>query len=684
MSAWKGIAVGVISALACTPWAHGAGSGPEDMARLRHWVAQYIEGQAAGDRIEAPFSFVLDGRPGGGLLADWREERSIRDIDAARREHTRTFTDPATGLVIRCVATEYTDFPAVEWVFYFKNGGTSDSPILEDIQAADIALPSGTPVGGFRVRYALGSHESPDDFAPREAEIGEPLRLAPYGGRSSDGVLPFFNILCPGGDGAVLGIGWTGQWAAAFSKTPGGGLAIRAGLERTHLRLHPGEEIRTPAILLLFWSGGDPIAGHNLLRRLLLKHYTPMAQGKPAAPPVAASPHAKVGFNDSTEANMVTAITNIAEHGFPVDTYWIDAGWNGTDTNWARSVGSWYPNPERYPNGMGPVARAAHEKGMRFLLWFEPERVMPGTWLYENHPDWLLTPANLPPELGYHAKDDFRLLDLGNPEALAWAKAAFTDFIRETGVDIYRQDFNMAPLYYWRNGEPADRQGMREIRHIMGLYDFYDTLARQCPGLVIDTCASGGRRIDFEMVRRSLILFRSDYCWHSEATQAMTYGLSFWTPITGLGSVGKDPYNFRSGMGAHMSLALDYYDDPALWAPTADMIRQYETFRHLFTADYYPLTPYSNGKDQWIAWEYHAPESGEGLVQAFRREECAAESARLKLFGLNAESVYTVTDLDTDTPLEHTGRNLMEQGLDVRIPAVPGAALLRLTRKSPR
>ena len=156
---------------------------------------------------------------------------------------------------------------------------------------------------------------------------------------------------------------------------------------------------------------------------------------------------------------------------------------------------------------------------------------MPDTWLFDNHPEWLLTPSNLPKELQYHEKDGFRLLDLGNPQALAWTKKTFSDLIDELDMEIYRQDFNMAPLYYWRNNEPEDRKGINEIRYITGLYDFYDTLLREHPGLIIDTCASGGRRIDFEMLRRSLILFRSDCVWEPVGMHSMAYGVSFWIPL---------------------------------------------------------------------------------------------------------------------------------------------------------
>ena len=122
-----------------------------------------------------------------------------------------------------------------------------------------------------RLHYAEGSHALITDFQPLEKtlEPGQITQLAAFGGRSSDGTLPLFNLAKPGGGGVVIGVGWTGQWAASLRRSERG-VDVQAGMEVTHLRLHPGESIRTPAVLLVFWSGQDRMRGQNLLRQLLL------------------------------------------------------------------------------------------------------------------------------------------------------------------------------------------------------------------------------------------------------------------------------------------------------------------------------------------------------------------------------------------------------------------------------
>ena len=109
------------------------------------------------------------------------------------------------------------------------------------------------------------------------------------------------------------------------------------------------------------------------------------------------------------------------------------------------------------------------------------------------------------------------------------------------GIDLYRQDFNIDPLAYWRANDAPDRQGLTEMRHVEGYLAYWDELRRRHPGLLIDSCASGGRRNDLETLRRAVPLLRSDYQAfdgnpaYAPGNQGHTYGLSSWIPYYGQG-----------------------------------------------------------------------------------------------------------------------------------------------------
>ena len=661
------------------PFADPLAPRSDEITAAKTWMAANL----GPDEVLTPFSFHYDGETWNDGRTTWSVDRVATRLDKARTQHTLTYFDRRTGLEVQCVATEYHACPVVEWVVYFENKGHLETPIVEAIQSADVIFSGRGP---FVLHHADGSHAEVTDFQPRRTELvpEQTQRFAPYGGRSSDGVLPFFNIVMPQGDGIIAAVGWTGQWAASFTPRGESGLSFEAGLERTHLKLLPGERIRVPAILLLFYTG-DWIRGQNLLRRFLLDHAAPRPGGSRVDPPVAVSPHATIGFEMTTEANMRETIAQIASHELPVDTFWIDAGWytcpdaDTGERNWAKGVGNWDADTERYPNGIQPVAAAAHDSGLRFLLWFEPERVMPDTWLYDNHPDWLLAPTDFPAEQQYQAKDGFHLLNLGHPEALAWLKDKVSGMIGAIGVDIYRHDFNLHPLHYWRSGEAPDRQGINEIRYITGLYDFFDALAADHSHLLIDSCASGGRRLDFEMQRRSLALWRSDLCWEPTAEQCMTYALSLWIPLHGVGSISLQPYDFRSGMGSTFSLALDY-QNPSIWAGATRLLEEYQSVRHFFAGDFYPLTSYSVDDAAWIAWQFDRADLGAGMVQAFRREQSDRAAQVFCLRGLDAEAVYEWRDLDSGTAGETPGDGLMGNGLEVLVNDRPGAAIITYRR----
>jgi alpha-galactosidase len=278
-------------------------------------------------------------------------------------------------------------------------------------------------------------------------------------------------------------------------------------------------------------------------------------------------------------------------------------------------------------------------------------------------------------------------VNLGDTNAWQWVLERVDGLLASEAIDVYRQDFNMDPLGCWRAADAPDRQGITEIRHVAGYLAFWDELLRRHPELLIDTCASGGRRNDLETLRRSVPLLRSDYpltsfnaaC--SEGQQCQTLGLSLWLPFHGTGMPLSDAYSMRSGFVPAYRLGWDVHDrkaDLALLLRTVGVFRQAEPF---LLGDFYPLAPWSLAQDVWVAWHYDRPERGEGLVQAFRRADSPYEVARFKLRGLEADARYRVTDLDRpEASPVFAGRELMERGLPVTLANQRSSGLLTYRR----
>ena len=90
------------------------------------------------------------------------------------------------------------------------------------------------------------------------------------------------------------------------------------------------------------------------------------------------------GYNESGERQFIDGFLHA---GVNLDHWWIDAGWfEGGDVSWWDSVGNWEPDRERFPRGLKAVSDHVHARGLKMIVWFEPERVAAGTWLAENHP----------------------------------------------------------------------------------------------------------------------------------------------------------------------------------------------------------------------------------------------------------------------------------------------------------
>jgi len=98
--------------------------------------------------------------------------------------------------------------------------------------------------------------------------------------------------------------------------------------------------------------------------------------------------------------------------------------------------------------------------------------------------------------------------------------------------------------------------------------------------------------------------------------------------------------------------------------------------------DFYPLTPYSLEDTVWMAWQFDCPERGEGMVQVFRRANSTDESIRVKLHGVEASALYTLTNLDTASMTDTTGTELIGQGVSIVLHDKPGSAVL-IYRKRP-
>lgn len=623
-------------------------------------------GADAAEQI--PFSFTYGGRPSGKLLATWKST-SHSSSSSPRTLTVVTYTDPDSGLEVIVETTRFDHHEAIESVLRFRNAGQADTALIEAVLPLDASFAI---TGDATLHHSHGSTCQETDFLPLDEPLApnQTIAIAPRGGRSSDGALPFFNVATASG-GIVCAIGWSGQWRLTASRDADGTAHVQAGQETTRFKLHPGEEIRTPRILLVAWTGADRMDGHNALRKLLVDHYVPRIHGAIAETPIAANTWFTFNQgNEVTEANQKEQIEVLAKAG--VEYYWLDAGW--FEGGWPNGAGSWEPKPAAFPRGLRPVSDEAHHHGMKFVLWFEPERVSPTSLIGREHPEWVMKPAS--GEIGEYGG----LFNLGNPTAREWLTHYLAEKLIDWKVDVFRNDFNIEPLPFWQAADEPDRQGIAENRYVEGLYRLWDDLRKRKPGLTIDNCASGGRRIDLETISRSYPLWQSDTqcCGHDVPiqNQVQNMGLSLWIPQHTAGAWRMDKYGIRSVATSGFSVSCNLAGSAELIAQAHAAAAEVKALRPYLAGEFYPLLPISLEPSSWCAWQYHRSDLCGGFVTVLRRAESPYDHATLMMQAVLPEATYYLCDIDANRSWRARGQSLLD-GLEVPLPEPESSMLIR-------
>ena len=237
---------------------------------------------------------------------------------------------------------------------------------------------------------------------------------------------------------------------------------------------------------------------------------------------------------------------------------------------------------------------------------------------------------------------------------------------------------------------------MTEIGCVIGLYRFWDTLLERHPGLVIDNCSSGGRRIDLETISRSVALWRSDYQCAPDrdviANQGQGLALQYWLPLHGTGTWANKTYTgrlgnyrIRSSYGPAFQLSNFVRESTPIepdypWDYFRKMCAEYLRVRPYFAGDFYPLLEINFSPAEWIVYQMDRPDLAGGFVMALRRQEAPWDRGSFKLQHLDESATYEVEDADTGKIREISGKAL-SQGLEIVLPEPQSSALFFYRKK---
>ena len=605
-------------------------------------------------------AFDYDGKPAS---ADGSYSRAIvagsQTETALATAESRTMTAADGKLQVRLDGKSYKGFPAEEYAVTLTNlSQTEPTGITGNFRSLKLSLDKPESGQAVVLNVLRGSTCVATDFVPEAftIEAGKEHLLTTTCGRSSNDYIPFLELNLDDRNGYLFAVGWTGSWKARWANT-GKAVDVEIGMERTNFRLLPGETIRQPSILILVRKNQTRRAFKTLVHRFLLEHKVPRDSKGQVIPPILA---VASGGGNKTPQMMADILRYCVDNKLPFDTYWVDAGWYGAPhedelysncgPNWWKYVGDWRVNTTTHPTGdLLPIANAVHQAGLKFLLWFEPERMTDSAPILQTHPEYR------------HGQ----LVDYGNPETLRWIQDTIYGVIAKHRLDVFREDFNMDPGPTWRGLDAADRVGIAEAKHITGLYKFLDDMRARFPDILQENCASGGRRIDLEMISRAHTYCRSDYYIGRKPGdtafilgQNATLNLLPYLPFQGCEfncvPVGDDyaafsiissgtvitPSDFEGGI-----IRRKITDNETAWFKKVFDVAV--RMRPFYLGDFYPLTDETGaGDDAWCAWQCDRPDLKAGFAIVFRRGAAAGESRTFQLGGIEPHATYQIEAYD--------------------------------------
>ncbi|MBE6636462.1 MAG: alpha-galactosidase [Ruminococcaceae bacterium] len=585
------------------------------------------------------------------------------------------------GLEVTLTRASDEAYVQTEWVLSFRNTSDTDSKLLSEVFAADFSVTGADPMLSYSIgdrnrdRYSFTRIDTP-------MRPGTRLTLFPLYGKSTGNQRPYYRLTY-GDCGLILALGWHGEWRADFfADDANNTVRFRASQFDFSAYLKPGESIRTPRVFLIRYEGRDRNHAINMWRRWYYDRAFYRYNGQCMGPTkiVGGSLSLSKSINEETFMHLIDQLNQKLDR--PFDLFWVDAGWyykNGDVSlddkpGYWNVTGTWRIDESRFPTKMKAVTDRLKQQNAYMILWFEPERVAAGTELFERDDLCVATPDGA----------TWKLTDMSNPEFRSFMIESVTSILKETGAELYRQDFNFDPLPHWRKSDREqgpNRNGITENHYITAMLDYYAEIHRRFPERPIDMCASGGMRNDMDVMRDSVMLTFTDTDWNDfNVMQNMRLGIFEWFSSFAGGTSVISAYAAQSNFAPYFAIqpGVAYILDPE--KPYNEINRQFgiwEEIKHLMFCDYYPLSEFSDDNTTWTAWQFYDTEYRAGFAQFFRRPEATEDKKQYRLYGLNPEKRYLVRELNSGYTTETDGAQLLNEGLLVEIQDAPGCALFK-------
>ncbi|MEP1420611.1 MAG: alpha-galactosidase [Erythrobacter sp.] len=666
-----------------------AGTDANQLSLLSRW--QYVHGGASQER-----TLTLSNELGTGTLAppgliasrdgeDWALDLRVVEVQALE----------GSGAEIQCFDPS-TKIGANYRLILDRNSGVltcstqitnhADTPFTLD-WCAGMTLPLDprlSEITGFSGRWA-GEFQTEEIGAFQGSYVRENMA-----GRTSHECFPgviLKTATTTETHGAASGfhLAWSGNHRSRVDRLSDGRSVIQMGelLWPGEIRLGARESYQTPNLLATWSNEGLGAISHAFHTHLSTQILKKRSIAKPR--PVHFNTWEAVYFFHNQE-NIIELAERAAHVG--AERFVLDDGWFGARRNDKAGLGDWWVSPDVYPDGLHPIVDKVRELGMEFGLWFEPEMVNPDSDLFRAHPDWVLEASGVDP-IGFRNQ---LTLNVSKPEVFDYLYEKIAALVDEYKIDYIKWDMNR-DCHHPGNSGSSDKRAVMHLQ-TLGVYRLLDRLRDAFPSLEIESCASGGARADYGVLRRADRIWTSD---NNDARdrQHIQKGASYFFPLRVLGShVGpkkchitgrRFSMEFRVAsaifghMGLELNLALESDADRAVLAKGIDLYKEHRALLHGGTFHRLSSAPHAN------VVGVVAPSRGEALF-SYALLESRPQSAPDRMFfsGLDPVRQYRVqivwpqADPSINTPSIVEAGDFMGKGT-----VFSGAALMEFGMQTP-
>ncbi|MBF6605472.1 MAG: alpha-galactosidase [Chloroflexi bacterium] len=572
--------------------------------------------------------------------------------------------DEPSATVVRLLTTIFRDEPAIARSLHVRNDGAA--PLrLRTVMSASLDLPdSDWILLTLSGAWARERHVIRRPLAPGRQSVSS--RRGASGHEHDPSLVvarPATTESC--GEAIGLSLVYSGNFLAEAEVHLYGTTRLRLGIdpETFTWTLGPGEEFAAPEAIVVYSAaglGGMSDAYHRLYRSRLAR-----GVWRDRDRPVLINNWEGTYF-DFDEERLVAIAAVAREVG--VELFVLDDGWFGARDDDTTSLGDWFVDRRKLPNGIDGLARRIEALGLGFGLWIEPEMISARSRLFETHPGWAIA---IPGRDRTESRQQY-VLDMSRPEIVDHLSGVLGDVLSSAPISYVKWDMNRNITEPYGGSLPPDRQGEFFHRYMLGVYELYRRLTAAFPDILVESCAGGGGRFDAGM------LAFAPQGWTSDDTDAVErlaiqWGASTLYPLSSMGAHVSAVPNHQTGRITPLATraataffgVFGYELDATAWTDAerrevADQIAFYVANRDVLQRGrFIRLQGPFDGDGNLVAWMAVAPDRGRAIVGLYRvLSHPNPGPRRIRLRGLDPASSYRVRawpEIDDATSRANSG-----------------------------